>query len=201
MPFKNAVNLSLVLVFLIAGCATLASGTSQQVTFSANVDDAEVYLDGVFVGRTPFTGVVKKGKKNLRVEAAGYRDENVTLSRSLDPVFWGNIIIGGTLGSITDFATGAAYQYAPASYQVVLQKEGQTDASYSLELGVRKFATVYIDQISRDLSRGGGDYLDALVALSIAPEGSDLDSSVIRTALENSRGEPLAFGALVVESL
>jgi hypothetical protein len=201
MTKRHAPGLSLLLALLVAGCATLASGSSQSITVSSNVDDAEVFLDGVLIGRTPFTGIVKKGKSNLRVEAPGYRSENLALSKTLDPVFWGNIIIGGTLGSVTDFATGSAYQYAPAAYQVVLRAEGQTDASYSLELGVRKFATIYIDEISRDLANGGGQYVDALVELSSASGGDTLSSKSIRTALETSRGQQTAFGSLVVELL
>lgn len=186
---------------IVAGCATVASGTSQIVSVSSNVQGAELYLDGDKIGTTPFTGAVRKNKGTLRIEAPGYRNETISLSKSLDPMFWGNIIIGGTLGSITDFASGAAYQYAPASYQVELQSVAQPDEAYRQQLVVRKFAMLYIDEISRDLSNGEGEYLSALIALIDEDATAEVDERVIRNALEASRGFPIAFGNKIVALL
>lgn len=186
------------MVLLVAGCATIASGTSQVISVSSNVDGATVYLDEAQIGTTPFAGPVSKGKSMLRLEAQGYRNENVSLSKSLDPVFWGNIILGGTLGSITDFATGAAYQYAPASYQVEMRATGQDEEAFVRQLVTRKFALIFIDEISRDLRHGGGDHLSAL--LQIINEGAEVpvDASAISNAMKSSRGEPVPFGHRVV---
>jgi hypothetical protein len=189
-----------VLATIVVGCATIASGTTQTITVNSNVDGAVVYLDGEQVGTTPFTGVVRKGKNALRVEAEGFRGENVSLSKNLDPLFWGNILIGGTLGSATDFATGAAYQYAPATYQVELRAAGQSDADFDRQLVVRKFAMVYIDAIARDLSAGSGEYLDALLSL-INDEADRVTTEDIISAMEVSRGQPVLFGRSLVAHL
>lgn len=186
-------------VAALTACATIASGTTQTISVSSNVEGAEVLLDGQPIGETPFTGPIEKNKNTLQIEAEGYRAETVTLSKSLDPVFWGNIIIGGTLGSITDFATGAAYQYAPATYQVELQAAQQSDEAYREQLVLRKFSMLYIDEISRDLSRGEGDYLSALVALVNDYSATTIDDSAIAEALAKSNGEPTRFGSLVVD--
>lgn len=184
----------------IAGCATIVAGSSQSISVTSNVEDAEIYLDGDQIGTTPFTGMVPKNKEELRVEKEGYRTETVSLSKSLEPIFWGNIITGGTLGSITDFATGAAYQYAPASYQVELQAAGQPDSEYLQQLAVRKFSMIYIDEISQDIVDGEGDYLSALVALVNRNEkvGPEVDGSDVAGALEASGGDPVRFGREVV---
>jgi hypothetical protein len=180
----------------ISGCATIAKGTSQSITVSTNVEGAEVFLDGVLIGRTPFVGPVKKNKSQLRIELDGYRTETLQLSKSLDPMFWGNIIIGGTLGSITDFASGAAYQYAPAAYQVDLQRGDQSDEDFRHEVAVRKFSMLFIDEIASDLSNGGGDYLEALVHIIAAPEVTTAD---IGEALTTSSGDAIRFGQSVVD--
>jgi hypothetical protein len=182
---------------IVVGCATIASGTSQNITVNSNVDGARVYLDNEQVGVTPFTGSVSKGKDALRVEADGYRSEIVSLSKSLDPLFWGNIILGGTLGSATDFVSGAAYQYAPATYQVELRAPAQSDADFQRQLVVRKFALVYVDAIARDLAAGSGDHLEALVAL-INENGDEVTTEDIASAMVASRGDPQFFGRALV---
>lgn len=193
--------LAVALPLTVAGCATIISGTSQTISISSNVDGAAIYLDGVQIGTTPFIGSVRKGKTNLRLEAPGYRDETLALSRQLEPVFWGNIITGGTFGSITDFVSGAAYQYAPASYQVELRAVGQADAEFLQQNGARKFAMVYIDQIALEIEAGHGDHLTALLQLINSSEKNAADAEAIRAALEKSRGFPVAFGQQIVDLL
>ena len=181
----------------VGGCATIASGKTQAITVLTNVERADVFLDGVMIGTTPFTGPVAKNKSQLRIELDGYRTETLALSKSLDPIFWGNIIIGGTLGSITDFATGAAYVYAPASYQVDLQRADQSQEDFLHEVVVRKFSMIYIDEIALDLSNGGGDYLNALTEL-VALRGSEATDASLEAALIGSAGDPVEFGKAVV---
>lgn len=182
----------------ITSCATIASGRTQAITVGSNVDGAEIFLDGVSIGSTPFTGEISKGGTNLRIEAQGYQSQTVSLSRSLDPVFWGNIIIGGTLGSITDFAAGAAYQYSPATYQVELRSSDQDLADFTEQLVLRKFSMLYADEISRDLGQGGGEHLEALVGLLSENNDREITASDIRIALQRSQGDLFEFGENVL---
>ncbi|MEM6782641.1 MAG: PEGA domain-containing protein [Bacteroidota bacterium] len=192
---------AIVVALTVAGCASIVTGTTQTISVSSNIDGASIFLDEELVGTTPFVGPVKKNGSTLRIEADGYRSETYSLSKSLEPMFWGNIIIGGTLGSITDFSTGAAYQYAPAAYQVDLQASDQSDASFHQNVGVRKFGMVYVDQLSMNIAAGGGEYVDALVTLSEAEGDDGLTFDEIAAALEASRGHQLAFGDLLVAAL
>lgn len=190
-------TLPAMLAALVTGCATIASGTSQSISISTNVEGANLFLDANLIGTTPFTGVVPKNREQVRIELDGYRTETLSLSKSLDPIFWGNIIIGGTIGSITDFATGAAYEYAPASYQVDLQRSGQSDEDYAHEVVVRKFSMIYVDEVALDVSNGGGDYLEALTHL-IQIQESDVTRDAVTRALVQSKGNPIAFGNAIV---
>lgn len=194
------VSVALVLLFgmTVAACATIASGTTQAITVSCNVEGADLYLDGEQIGTTPFTGPVPKNKGTLRVEAEGYQTETLSLSKTIDPLFFGNIILGGTLGSITDFASGAAYQYAPASYQVEMQADEQDEAAYRQQLATRKFAMIYADEISRDLAQGGGEHLSALLKIMTQYGTAEVDSSDISEAMQASRGNVVRFGNEVV---
>ncbi len=165
---------------------------------NCNVDGAEVYLDGLRIGTTPFSGPVAKSKGTLMVQKAGYRTSNVALSTTIEPIFWGNIITGGTLGSITDFVSGAAYQYAPASYQVDLQPVGPAAAGFERKAAARKFAMLYLDRIASDLAAGHGDHLGALLAIVNGDGPAKVDASGLRSALHDSDADPVRFGNAVV---
>ncbi len=197
----TAVGFTLASVLLNAGCASIVKGSTQTISISSNVDGAEVFLDGQRIGTTPFTGIVPKNKGFLMVQKSGFKTANVALSRSLEPIFWGNIITGGTLGSITDFASGAAYQYAPASYQVDLNKEGQAQTDFERRVAARKFAMVYLDRISADLAHGSGDYLNALIAIVNGDKGGGANAVAIRKALVASDADPVRFGNQIIEMI
>ena len=72
---KNFLKL-FVLVFNVvffAGCATITRGASQEVTINSNVPGALIELNGAEIGKTPFTGKIKKNKKEfLKVSKPGY---------------------------------------------------------------------------------------------------------------------------------
>jgi len=188
-----------ILVVALAGCATIVAGTQQTISVSSNVDGADVLLDGLKIGTTPFAGPVPKSKGVLTVQKDGYKSATVALATTIEPIFWGNIIIGGTLGSITDFASGAAYQYAPASYQVDLKAAGQAQADFERRVAARKFAMIYLDKVSADLARGSGDYLGALLSIVNGAGAGRAGPSEIRRALVASDAEPVVFGQRVVE--
>lgn len=193
---------TVVLIGLVsAGCASILKGSSQTISISSNVEGAVLSLDGVEIGKTPFTGIVPKNKSTLTLRLDGYRTETVTLAKSLEPMFWGNIIIGGTIGSLTDFATGAAYQYAPATYQVDLQAVDQSDGEFMSLVVLRKFSMVYVDEISLDVSAGGGDYLSALLSLLNNDETAPVEIDQIGRALSVSKGDPVRFGQLIVDGV
>lgn len=196
---KKALSVgSVAALVLLAGCATIVKGTTQTITVTSNVDGASVYLDGMKIGTTPFAGPVPKSKGILSVEKPGYTKNTLALSTSIEPMFWGNIITGGTLGSITDFASGAAYQYAPAAYQVDLKPEAQAQADFERAVAARKFAMVYVDSIAADLARGSGDHLSALLALVNGGARGGADAGAIRRALAASSADPVRFGDEVV---
>ncbi len=182
------------LAFAAVGCASIIKGTTQTVTISSNVDGAEILMDGQRIGTTPYAGPAPRNKSAIVVQKAGYQSATVALSKTLEPVFWGNIISGGTLGSITDFATGAAYAYAPAAYQVDLKANTQSSGDFQEEVAIRGFAMIHIDEIASDVSAGTGEHLAALLRLLNDEPGARHTVADVRRALEESRGNAIAFG-------
>lgn len=118
------VAVSVVVLFSATGCSTVVNGKKQIVTINSNVADAQVIVDGVLVGKTPFTGEIPRASKAMvQVTKDGYISKTVTMDTNFEPIFWGNILIGGVLGSTTDAASGSMYKYAPGTIQVDLEKK------------------------------------------------------------------------------
>ncbi len=109
----------------ISGCSSVMSGTSQNVTVTSNVSGANVIVNGNSVGTTPVTARVKReSKMHYIVKKEGYEPYQATMETKMDPWFFGNIIIGGVLGSTTDFALGTTNKIDPDNLYVELVPAG-----------------------------------------------------------------------------
>jgi hypothetical protein len=110
-------------IVLTSGCSTIINGKVQSISVNSNVKDAEVKVDDAIVGRTPFTGYVRRnGGAKLTLSKVGYESKTVTLDTAIEPFFWGNIIFGfgSFFSSTTDASTGSMYKYDPATINVDL---------------------------------------------------------------------------------
>lgn len=108
-------------VMMLSGCASIISGTNQDITFDSNPQGAKVYLNGMIMGTTPFTFNAKKNKfNNLRVEKEGYASINRSVSKSYDPVALINVFWDL---STTDVLTGAIVKYDESHYFFDLQPQ------------------------------------------------------------------------------
>ncbi len=122
---------------LLAGITTHAFGfaTAMQVikggdtiVFSSNTDSYDIYLNNQPVGRSNGSAFIYKvprdGKpKVFTFKKAGYQDTSITLTKSFDNLFWGNLLIGGSVGSSTDsWFTSNSQEYSPNQFFVQLNK-------------------------------------------------------------------------------
>ena len=107
-------------VFVLQGCASILSGTSQEITINSEPEGANCSLsrNNVVLRRfeTPATFEIKKTKYDLTIkcEHAGYYPETVTVDSEIQGATWGNIILGGGIGWAIDSARGADNRYADA---------------------------------------------------------------------------------------
>ena len=190
----------IVLSIYLSGCATITTGSTQLVTINCNVDGATIKLDGRKIGKTPFVGKIKKNHKIITIKKDGYKTHRIALSTTLEGMFWGNIITGGTLGSSTDFASGAAYKYSPASFQVELYAKDISLNEFKEIFELRKFAMVNMSNIAIDISNNAGSYLESVVYLSNL-NNNKKSTEIIREKLIASDGDQVVFGNLMVDLL
>lgn len=108
-------------ITLLASCATVFSGTTQLLTFDSSPQGADVYVDNMLLGTTPFEFEAKKNKyRSFRIEKDGYKTIQRVITKSFDPVtllsvFWDY--------STTDAISGAMYEYDQGSFYVELQPD------------------------------------------------------------------------------
>jgi hypothetical protein len=99
-----------------------------EIAFTSNLQDMDVYLNNQQIGKYmngAFSYKVKRdGKpKVFTFKKAGYKETSVTLSTSFDNMFWGNMIIGGSLGSSTDsWFTNNSQEYSPNQFFIQMEK-------------------------------------------------------------------------------
>lgn len=195
---KTKLLIGITISLFLVSCATIMKGTEQTITINSNVDGADIYVESVKIGETPFVGKIKKNQDAIRIEEEGYKPYTLALSKSLEPIFWGNIIIGGTLGSITDFASGAAYTYSPSSYQVEMFREGESEAAFIDRFELRKYAMLNITDIAVDLGNKEGDYLETLIRLAKLPY-NDESVEAVKSKFDASKGNEIVFGNKIVD--
>lgn len=105
-------------IMLLSGCSTIIEGSTQTVNFSTGMDK-QIHAVITSSGGTipvilPQALAVNKSSNDLVINI---KDGNCVLPSTtivkshLNPWFWGNIIFGGLIGSTTDSASGAAWEY------------------------------------------------------------------------------------------
>lgn len=150
----------------ITGCASIVTGTSQDVSFQSQPEGATVIINGKKIGKTPLTTNLKKeSKQTLIFEKEGYKTQTMQLSTSLNSWFWGNIVIGGVIGSTTDGLSGAVHEYTPNQYFITLppNESSQVDQKTKQKMQAKEFIVLSYRNIVVDASNGSGEYLDSLM--------------------------------------
>ncbi len=115
--------LSMLALVVAPGCATVLGGTKPQpvyVTTNAPDSEAEVFLDSApLSGRVRLPAVVglpPRGEVSVRVEAPGYDPVVVSPKREVNPLVLANCLMGGLVGILVDYLSGAAFRYASQLY-------------------------------------------------------------------------------------
>lgn len=110
--------------FLLVGCATLFSGTSDDIRFESEPSGAKVIIDGIDRGETPTTVTVSRdalNDKRVTLQKEGYQDEVFRLQKEFATVAilnLGNLLFWGI-----DVLTGALFKYRPTQYNQELESE------------------------------------------------------------------------------
>ena len=107
--------------FVFTSCATILSGTSDEINFSSDPKGADIMLDGLKVGKTPATVSIKRpgfGNKEITLKLDGYEDRTFMLQKEFNVMAICNL--GGIPGWVIDILTGAVMKYSKKNYDLDL---------------------------------------------------------------------------------
>jgi len=176
---KNVLALSLaVTVILSTGCASVVSGTDQKLTFNSEPEEATVTVSGRVLGKTPLTVPVDRGSnQSITFEKEGYKTYTAQLSTTTNPWFFGNIVLGGLVGSTTDGVSGAIHEFSPDQYFVTLKPDTPTGLSTSRPRQIKEIIIAFSGEVRHELATGGGEKVDTLLRL-LDIDGTEQDTTI-----------------------
>ncbi len=116
----------LLAVVLVSGCATVFTGTYDEVTIRSEPEGALIFIDGLEEGTTPATLDVKRPgitdtEVTLRLD--GFEDRTFVLRKEFNAVSVINLAC--VLCWAVDVATGSVTKYRPVGYDIELEPEDQ----------------------------------------------------------------------------
>ena len=131
--FKKNLIAVIAVGFIVSGCATIMSGTTQVVTIDSDPQGAtvtvgkvkvkngkSVMVNGKEIGITPIDVEVSRKRGMVQVSKEGYKSVDVPLKTTMNPWVWGDILLTSPLSTSIDTTTGASNQYNPGQYLVTL---------------------------------------------------------------------------------
>lgn len=114
----------LALTLNLSSCATVVSGTKQNIKITSQPPGAHVKINGTESGVTPTTATLaRKHSHSIDVSKPGYQPQNRMLHAGMNQWIWGNLLIGGLIGMVIDFSSGGASKLSPDEVHVDLQKQ------------------------------------------------------------------------------
>ena len=131
--FKRTLTLTLVLAcgtLMFTGCASIVSGTKQKIKITSVPNAANVKVERLmettntieWEGKTPASVKLwRKGSYLVTISLSGYQKAEIPISDGgMNGWVWGNIAIGGLIGTLIDYMSGAAIHLKPDEVNVNL---------------------------------------------------------------------------------
>jgi hypothetical protein len=126
--------ISMLLIILLAGCASISHGTTQQIAVTTEPPGATCTLSRqglsiATIAETPGVALVQRDKRDILATCSkpGYQIATRTLHSGVADSSFGNILAGGLIGVAIDSANGADNEY-PASVSIPLTPD-QSDTA------------------------------------------------------------------------
>ncbi len=114
---------------MLQSCATVLSGTKDQISFKSHPPDATILLNGKEIGKTDNSIIIKRMKGSnamITFHKDGYNDLTFRYETKLNGAYWGSAacyllgIIPGLVFCVIDMSTGAAYKAKYDTYEKTL---------------------------------------------------------------------------------
>jgi hypothetical protein len=169
------IGLVFTLVLAFGGCATLFTGTSDEVRFESEPSGATVVIDGIDRGTTPTTVSIDRSinDKRVTIEKEGYEEREFQLQKDFNAVsvlnlanllFWG-----------VDLATGSVYKYSPKQYETELDEASSSSARAPKRIAGLEHKTYTVEALQKGQ--------DGEIVL---PDGRDAQAIVVKDAQRNA---------------
>ena len=133
----------------LTSCASMFGKSNYPLTINTNPAGADIKITDqkgvdVYTGQTPTTitlkssgGYLRSATYNIHLSNTGYKDQNITISSSINGWYWANIFLGGVLGMlIIDPLTGAMYKLDNAPLNITLAKKEEENKIAKNELNI-----------------------------------------------------------------
>lgn len=163
------------LLVALAGCATLFTPSKDKISFSSDLDEVTVYIDGQLVGRTPLEVEIPRAMATrgalARFVKDGYEPQEFRLKRRFNKVaIWNST---GIFSWGTDILSGAWYEYEPLKYHIELASADRAAMSsdFLKRRDYVRFVMLNFHRLWKDLARGEGPYLTSLAGILDANRG------------------------------
>lgn len=121
---------------MLGGCATVVSGTTQNIGVNTDPEGADCQFTrkGVLVGRVnPTPGTMQVGKDYESVSVLchkeGFDDTTGLIGSEFQAMTFGNILLGGVIGVVVDAASGAMMKYPESVTFTLVPKAFDSDAA------------------------------------------------------------------------
>ena len=121
----------LIINILFSSCATILSGGKTKIRVCDGMPpNAQVYVDGNYIGTAPCKLKIYKTMKNAQhkidIKATGYETQTVTTNRKFSAGFFILDIFTGVIWLVVDFATGNLYKQKPKKIHYNLMPVGNS---------------------------------------------------------------------------
>lgn len=178
--------LSILGVLAVAGCGTVFSGSTQDISIDSNVKDVKIYIDGAYACNTPCVYPVERASGSISIvgKKEGYEDVGIAVKSKINPVAWGNLIM--PYSWTTDIVSGSAWKYRQDGVYLEMEKEKRTKTAANIFTGdseTRRFALFNYGNLKAEATQGGGEYMTALSELT---GKSQLE---LKEIINNTKGE------------
>jgi hypothetical protein len=124
--FLQFIAFTLIVAMFAPGCATLFGSTKAQVYTSSDPNGADVYVNGVRMGTTPFTlNLAKNQEYMLEFKKDGYKTIGQKINSKVGAGWVILDVLGGLVPVVIDAATGNWKKLDQDQVNAVLEKENK----------------------------------------------------------------------------
>jgi hypothetical protein len=121
-------------ILLLSGCATLFTGTDDDIRFESDPAGAMVFINGLEKGTTPTTVSVKRSINdvNIALQLDGYETRQFVLEKEFNKASFFNLF--NVLFWAVDAVSGSLMKHAPQYYEITLRPNGVVQQSEAVDL-------------------------------------------------------------------